>query len=72
MYERLLSYPRPDRLQATLDVLTGLFDRVGLCSNFNKIFGIVCQTFLISSKHLEEVYQVRVKGVGPSFQERQE
>ena len=38
----LLTSPRPARLQAALDVLMGLFNRVGLQTNLNKTVGMVC------------------------------
>ena len=37
----LLVFPRPARIQAALDVMTGLFDRVGLQTNVDKTVGIV-------------------------------
>ena len=38
----LLASPRPARLQAHLEVLTGLFDRVVLHTNIKKTVGMVC------------------------------
>ena len=35
-YDGLLASPRPARLQAALDVMMGLFDRVGLQTNVKK------------------------------------
>ena len=69
--DRLLDSPRPARLQAALDVLTGLFDTVGYCNNANKTVGVVCQTYQMAGGNLEAAYQQRVSGFGPSFQERQ-
>ena len=39
----LLASPRPSRIQAALDVLEGLFYRVGLHTNFNKKVEMLCQ-----------------------------
>ena len=40
-----LASPRPSRPQAALDVLEGLFDRVGFQTNVNKTVGMVCQNY---------------------------
>ena len=37
--EVLLAFPSPARLQADLDILSGLFNRVGLWTNVKKRFG---------------------------------
>ena len=42
MDDRLLASPTPTRIQASLDVLTGLFDHVGIQTNFVKIVGMTC------------------------------
>ena len=42
--KRILTSPRQARLQAALDVLTVLFDRVGLRTNVTKTMWMVCQT----------------------------
>ena len=39
----LLELTQPERLQRMFDVITGLFDRVGLRKNTAKTVGIVCQ-----------------------------
>ena len=41
VHDGILTSPQPARLHAALDVLTGLFDRVGLRTNVNKTVGIV-------------------------------
>ena len=43
----LLASPGPARIQAALDVLTVLLDRVGLLTNVKKMVGMVCQTCYI-------------------------
>ena len=40
----LLSSPQPSRLQAVLNLLTGIFDRMGLHKNLNNMVEIVCHT----------------------------
>ena len=39
----LIASPSLARIQAALDVLTGLFNRLGLQTNVNKMVGMVCQ-----------------------------
>ena len=51
-------------------MLTGLFDRVGLCTNVNKMLGMVFHPFKISDRQLEVAYTRQKMGVGTSFQER--
>ena len=52
----LLASPRPACLQATLGVLTGLFDRFGLQTNINKTAGMVCQPYWTSGVQSYEAY----------------
>ena len=47
----LLALPRTSRLQAALDILAGLFDRVGLQINVNKTVGMVCHPCSIFGVH---------------------
>ena len=68
---RLLAPPRPTRPQVALSVFTGLFDKVGLQTNINKIVVMVCQPFYIVDGHLEEAYTRRITGMGKYFWERQ-
>ena len=63
----LVALPRPSRIQAALYFLRGLFDRVGLHTNVNKIIGMVCQPCYIVSRHLESSYTRRMTGMGSSF-----
>ena len=46
LYEKngILEYPRIDLIQKTLEVLTGLFDWVGLWTNMVKVVGMTFQT----------------------------
>ena len=54
-----------------IDVLTGLFDWVGLETNTVKTVGMVCQLCHMPGGILEEAYERRTKGKGPKFWERQ-
>ena len=55
-YGGLLALPWPVRLQEALDVLTGLFDWVGLRKNLDKTVGMVCQPYHTSGRQFEVVY----------------
>ena len=47
----ILDSPRLDRLKEALDVLMGMFDRVGSHTNFKKMMGMVCQTCYMADGH---------------------
>ena len=63
----LLALPRPDLIQAALDVLTGLFVRVILQTNVKKV-GVACHPCYIFGGHLEAAYTRHMTGVGSSSQ----
>ena len=42
MYDRLMASPTPSRIQASIDVLTGLFNHVGIQTKFVNIVGMTC------------------------------
>ena len=67
----ILTSPRPAHLQDALDVLTEMFDRVGLQTNVNKTVGMVCQTCYMAGGHSGAAYGRRMMEVGTSFWERQ-
>ena len=52
----LIASPSPNRLQAVLDVLTGLSVRVGLQTNVDKTVGMVYQPCYIIGGHSEAEY----------------
>ena len=56
VYDGLIISLRPSRLQDTLDVLTVLFDRVGLGNNVYKMAGIVFQPGRTAVIQSEEAY----------------
>ena len=64
-----LPLPRPAWLQAALDVLTGLFFRVALHTNGEKMVGMLFQICYIVGGHSETAYMWRMTGAVPYFQE---
>ena len=66
----LLASPRPDRIQAALDVLTEFFDRVGLHTKVKKTIEMVCQPYHIVDEHSDVDYTRHMTGVGPYFWKR--
>ena len=53
-------------------MLNGLFDRVGLHTNINKMVEMVCQPYKIVGRHSVVAYTRQMTGVGPYFQEIQQ
>ena len=60
----------PQWLQGFFSTLVGLFDRVGLRTNFGKTFGMVCRLCQAAGTQSEVVYGRQMTGEGPSYQER--
>ena len=58
-------------IQGAFSTLLGLFDRVGLKTNFGKIFGMVCRPCQSAGIQSEAAYVRRITGAGPSYRERQ-
>ena len=63
----LLALPSPARIQADLDIFTGLFDKIVLHTNVRKTVGMVYQTCHIVGGHPEVVYMRYMTSVGQSF-----
>ena len=63
----LIALPRLSRIQDSLDILTGSFDRVGLQTNVLKTVGMVCQPCYIFSGHLKVAYRRWIMGVGKYY-----
>ena len=61
----ILSSPTPARLQAALDVLTGLLYRVGIQFVFVNMVGMTCLPCLTSMRLSEVSYTQSMNGVGP-------
>ena len=58
-------------LQLALDLLTGIFDRVGMQTNLCKSVGTMLRLFRESGVRADETYTLRMRGEGRSFKERQ-
>ena len=63
--DMLLDSQSPSRLQASLEVLMGLFDHVGIQTKFVTIVGMTCVPCLISQSLLKVSYTRRMNRVGP-------
>ena len=60
-----LSYPR--WLQGAFNTLVGLFDRVGLRTNFGKTVGMVCRPCQAVGNQSEAAYGRRIAGDVPTY-----
>ena len=58
----------PRWLQGAFSTLIGLFDRVGLQTNFRKTVSMVCRPFQAAGTQLEVSYGQRMTGEGTSYQ----
>ena len=67
----LVASTQPERLQREFDLLTGLFDQVGLSMNKRKAVSIACQPCHTPGMVSLETYERRTMGMGPTFRERQ-
>ena len=68
---RMLASTDPVWLQTAFDMPTGIFDRVGLGTNFRKTVGMVCEPCRAVGVRTDEAYRLCTKGEGRSHQERQ-
>ena len=59
------------RLEEVLDILTVLFDRVGLQTNMEKMVGMVWQLYRTAGSQYEEAHTWRVTGKGLKYWARQ-
>ena len=62
---------QPERIKRFFDVLTGLFERVGLQTNTAKTVRMVYRPWHAPGALLEKAYKIRMTGKGPMFWERQ-
>ena len=53
-YDGMLASTYPGWIQLEFDMLTGIFDRVSLRTNVQKIIGMVCRTFQAAGVRAEE------------------
>ena len=65
MYVGLLASPCMARLQEALNFLTGLFDRVRLSKNVNKMFSMLCQPYFSAGRQAKVLYTWWITGGGP-------
>ena len=63
--DMLMDSQSPSRLQASLEVLMGLFDHVGIQTKFVTIVGMTCLPCLISQSLLKVSYTRRMNRVVP-------
>ena len=61
----------PGWIQSTFDMLTGLFDRVGMCKNICRTMGMVCNPFRETGVKEDKDYTWRMAGEGRTFEEKQ-
>ena len=62
---------QPKRLQGEFDVLTDLFDWVGLRKNTHKIVSMECQPCHTTGRMLVAAYQRPARGTGTTYHEKQ-
>ena len=60
----------PGWLQSAFDLLTGLFDQVGLRTNISKTVGMVCQPCRVAGVRSDKSYTRMMTREGVSFKER--
>ena len=61
---------RPEMVQRTFAVLSGLFYWVGLRTNTRNTVSMECQSYHAPGRMSSEVYKRRTKGTGTTFQEQ--
>ena len=66
-YDGMVDSYDPQWLQGDFNTLAGLFDRVGLQTNFEKTVGMVCHPFQAAGNLLEVAYGRRVTGEGHTY-----
>ena len=67
VYDGILAYPWPFRIQEDLVVLIGLFNRIGFRMNVNKTFVMTCQSCCLYGQHYDIEYTRKMTGKGPSY-----
>ena len=65
---RLLDYTREEQLQWEFNMLTNLFDRVGLRMDVRKTVSVVCQPCQSVGGNPAEAYKRRIIGMGITYQ----
>ena len=59
-------------IQGEFNTLVGMFDRVGLQTNFGETVCMVCRSCQASGNQSEAAYGRRIMGEGPTYIERQQ
>ena len=67
----LIASTQPERTHQALNILTGLFDKVGLRTNTEKMMSMACQTCHTPVIMSVEAYERLTTGIGPTFWELQ-
>ena len=63
----MVALSNPRWLQGAFINLVGLFDRVGLRTNFRKTVGMVCRHCQVAGNLSEAAYGRRTAGEGPTY-----
>ena len=61
----------PGWIQSAFDILTGLFNQVGLQTNIRKTVGMVCKPFWAARMRAYKAYTWQMMGEGRSYKEKQ-
>ena len=63
----LITSPQLEMLQSLFDVITDLFNRVGLCTNLHKTVSMECRPCHAPGGFSEAAYEQWVTGIGQSY-----
>ena len=66
----IITLPRPERLRSSLEVLAYLFNWVGIFTNVQNTVSIMCRPCHAPGGLSEAAYELRLTGIGQSYQER--
>ena len=66
----MVSSSDPQWVQSEFSTLVGLFDRVGMWTNYGKTVGIVFRLCQEAGTQSESAYRRRITGEGPSYRDR--
>ena len=66
----VVAYTDPGCLQSVFDLLTGLFDQVGMRTNARNTVGMVCRPCWEAGVRSDKSYTRRMTGEGRSFKEQ--
>ena len=69
--DSMVALSDPRWLQWAFNALVDLFERMGLCTNVGKTVSMTCRPCPAAGNQSEEAYGRKMKGVGPTYWERQ-